>query len=1091
MHEALGPAVRDSSTLILGGPGTGKSSILAHLDRVAHQQNSSSKTSDVAENHFSLGGCSFLLGARHVCYGRHGPSLDELAFVDGLVAALKRTLPREFEHAWTRAKAAKRSDKTLDGSADAVLAAEVDPSAESSQRQSAEQEMQLLVRVLCEMSAPAADAPPVVVFVDSLDEVLHSPLRATTSSGSRHGIVGLLSLLVAQCPPWMRVLATSRPDPDVESLLSTCRTLNLGEAADAHDSVLAFARKFVVRRRIDAAYVETFYPSTEVFCAALAKQAEGVFLFAVTMLELMRLRKYDPRWKEARGSKMNSLWEAMFAQEYAQDLEAYRENVAPLLALMSVTLRPLTREELYACRVVEAQPCWHQTGAKFNLRFGIDTPGPSQYDFKYTFASALDRLSVFLLCLGDEGGEQHAPRRLVFYHSYIQEWLNNRSLRHEFVLSPAVEAAAHRSLALVGCGRELTTTSADELRASEDLTFAYALVHWARVPSWSTGTRTTLLADTKINAVLQEALTHAVKRELGGFTEMMAIAKSTAAVEWLFDSGSLERGQLALQLREDEWQFNLPLWICGNAGNHDALNVVLRSGVDIDWNLVKNKTGGTALWWTCLWGRQECMSLLLDKAGDRVDVNQANNDGVTPLYVACHQGNAECVKVLLDKAGDRVYVNEANKNGLTPLYIACNLGKAECVEVLLDKAGDRVDVNQADKNGNTPLYAACSLGMAECVEVLLDKAGDRVDVNQANKNGLTPLNIACNQGKAECVEVLLDKAGDRVDVNQADKDGVTPLYSACDQGKAECVEVLLDKAGDHVDVNQADTDGVTPLYIACSSGYTECVEVLLDKAGDRVDVNQAEKNAVRPLCIACSLGKAECVEALLDKAGDRVDVNQVQKDRATPLHIACDQGKAECVEVLLDKAGDRVDVNLADGYGNTPLDVVVQTGHWQCARMLLGHVGLSHSNILSAFNTLLRPTTNLVSAFNALLRPTTNASSPSTLAVLVSHPACTSKVVTSARKTLQKTLQKKRVPVLQDLARVLTAAHAPCLQDPATPPAWCAHCFAVPASLPVLCPTCHRAAYCSAAHQQADAAAHTPACSPCAVCAPPQQTKKK
>jgi ankyrin repeat protein len=88
------------------------------------------------------------------------------------------------------------------------------------------------------------------------------------------------------------------------------------------------------------------------------------------------------------------------------------------------------------------------------------------------------------------------------------------------------------------------------------------------------------------------------------------------------------------------------------------------------------------------------------------------------------------VVVLLDKAGDRVDVNLANKDGKTPLLTACWQGKAECVAMLLDKAGDRVDVNLADKYGATPLFAACYEDQAECVAMLLDKASDRLDVNR-------------------------------------------------------------------------------------------------------------------------------------------------------------------------------------------------------------------------------------------------------------------------------------------------------------------------------------------------------------------------
>jgi ankyrin repeat protein len=53
--------------------------------------------------------------------------------------------------------------------------------------------------------------------------------------------------------------------------------------------------------------------------------------------------------------------------------------------------------------------------------------------------------------------------------------------------------------------------------------------------------------------------------------------------------------------------------------------------------------------------------MLLAKAGDRLDVNQADKDGVTPLYIACQNGHSACIEMLLAKAGDRLDVNQAEQ----------------------------------------------------------------------------------------------------------------------------------------------------------------------------------------------------------------------------------------------------------------------------------------------------------------------------------------------------------------------------------------------------------------------------------------------
>ena len=42
-----------------------------------------------------------------------------------------------------------------------------------------------------------------------------------------------------------------------------------------------------------------------------------------------------------------------------------------------------------------------------------------------------------------------------------------------------------------------------------------------------------------------------------------------------------------------------------------------------------------------------------------IHVNQAHTDGRTPLWMACQEGHAEVVSVLLDKARDTIDVNQA------------------------------------------------------------------------------------------------------------------------------------------------------------------------------------------------------------------------------------------------------------------------------------------------------------------------------------------------------------------------------------------------------------------------------------------------
>ena len=56
--------------------GTGKSSLLAHMDQVARQNGANLIT--------IMGEQPFVMGARHVCFANDAASLDELSFVSNL-----------------------------------------------------------------------------------------------------------------------------------------------------------------------------------------------------------------------------------------------------------------------------------------------------------------------------------------------------------------------------------------------------------------------------------------------------------------------------------------------------------------------------------------------------------------------------------------------------------------------------------------------------------------------------------------------------------------------------------------------------------------------------------------------------------------------------------------------------------------------------------------------------------------------------------------------------------------------------------------------------------------------------------------------
>ncbi len=120
---------------------------------------------------------------------------------------------------------------------------------------------------------------------------------------------------------------------------------------------------------------------------------------------------------------------------------------------------------------------------------------------------------------------------------------------------------------------------------------------------------------------------------------------------------------------------------------------------------------------------------MLDEARDTIDVNQTARAGVgiigaTPLCYACSRGNVRVVTLLLEKAGDKIDINKATEAGGTPLMVAADRGYSDIVMRLLNQPG--IDCNKVwtNKDGSrfTPLTRAKDLGHEAVVKLLQSHA---------------------------------------------------------------------------------------------------------------------------------------------------------------------------------------------------------------------------------------------------------------------------------------------------------------------------------------------------------------------------------
>lgn len=112
-------------------------------------------------------------------------------------------------------------------------------------------------------------------------------------------------------------------------------------------------------------------------------------------------------------------------------------------------------------------------------------------------------------------------------------------------------------------------------------------------------------------------------------------------------------------------------------GDLIPVRLFLQSGMDPN---VTNKIGQTALIVGARYGREEILSLLLEKGADP-DVKDVEF-GATPLIWASKTGFKSIVKKLLDNGAD---INSRNNDDRTPLLWAAYSGHSVTVQLLLGR----------------------------------------------------------------------------------------------------------------------------------------------------------------------------------------------------------------------------------------------------------------------------------------------------------------------------------------------------------------------------------------------------------------------
>jgi len=198
-----------------------------------------------------------------------------------------------------------------------------------------------------------------------------------------------------------------------------------------------------------------------------------------------------------------------------------------------------------------------------------------------------------------------------------------------------------------------------------------------------------------------------------------------------------------------------------------------------------NQEGKSALFLACEKGFTDIAKVVLlslTNTQPLLDINAGSRDH-SPLMIACKGGHVEVVKELLERGGDKVDVNRV-RNG-SALTNACNSGNIEILELLLNHPN--IDINQKIDKGSTLLHHICRENQLPQLRRLLQLS--HLNLNQQTGLGLTPLMRACYSGRPLIASELMKYK--KVNPNICDSQKRTALWIAAKIGKPSIFLLVL------------------------------------------------------------------------------------------------------------------------------------------------------------------------------------------------------------------------------------------------------------------------------------------------------------
>jgi len=248
-----------------------------------------------------------------------------------------------------------------------------------------------------------------------------------------------------------------------------------------------------------------------------------------------------------------------------------------------------------------------------------------------------------------------------------------------------------------------------------------------------------------------------------------------------------------------------PLSLAASGGYVNIIKLLLQNGAEIN-SRTGSKLGISPLMLAAMNGNTAAVKLLLDMGSDINAQIETNKN--TALTLACFQGRQEVVSLLLDRKAN---LEHRAKTGLTPLMEAANGGYTEVGKILIDRGAD-VNAPPVPATKDTALTIAADKGHFRFVELLLQK---HAIVEVRNKKGCTPLWLACHGGHLDVGQILFKH---RADLDVQDNRRVSCLMAAFRKGHVKVIRWIVKN------VQQFPSDGEMLRYYASIQGEPELLK---------------------------------------------------------------------------------------------------------------------------------------------------------------------------------------------------------------------------------------------------------------------------